>query len=149
LLLGAGEDELWPSDVMVGRMADRVSQADRSRGAEVHVFPRANHFICGTGTDPVRAGGLERADDAIAANQAALFTRDFGTVGFTKQRIRWTIQLGWKGEETFDLPLRICYLSQNLISDDLCSGIVFNGRDHSNAGFPWILGISVSYRTVV
>lgn len=77
LLLGAGKDEVWPSELMVGRIADKLAAVGRSQDVEVHIFPNANHFICGTGTDPVRAAGRDRAEDAQAASRASVMTRVF------------------------------------------------------------------------
>jgi hypothetical protein len=55
---------------MVENVAQQLSAAGHFSRLEEHVFPNADHFICGTGADPVRADARDRSADALAAGQS-------------------------------------------------------------------------------
>lgn len=77
LLFGAGKDEVWPSEAMVGNIAQELRDSGHSGHFQEHLFPGAGHSICGTGTAPVRATGIDRSSNAIAAGQTFRETVSF------------------------------------------------------------------------
>ena len=75
LLISGGRDAVWPSDAMsaelMARLGRRGPVGGRAPLAEWLSYPDAGHYLCGTGTSPVRfqeadegarGGGLVNAD---------------------------------------------------------------------------------------
>lgn len=94
LLLGGGRDEVWASAQMTRTLAERMRRAGRADQVEFHVFPRAGHQICGSGTFPTHLYGEPSTDrrvkDLVAEGEAAstawllmqsFFTKHLGSQG--------------------------------------------------------------------
>ena len=74
LLAGGGEDDVWPSLEMVEEIAARMSKARGSAAVETLLFPKAGHYICGTGTSlsrPDKGDATPGGGDAAATAKAA------------------------------------------------------------------------------
>lgn len=76
LLAGGGQDQIWPSSEMARAIA--TTRARAGRPTQLLIFPGANHFLGGPGTDP--AGELATAGTtpaAIAQARAATWRATF------------------------------------------------------------------------
>ena len=74
LLAGSGEDDIWPSYEMTEEIAARMKQAGKAALVETLLFPKAGHFVCGTGSSvsrPVTGSVTPGGGDANATGRAA------------------------------------------------------------------------------
>ena len=71
LLISGGRDAVWPSNAMAAEIVDRMRRGGASAQVTWRSFPDAGHYLCGTGSGPIRAndadettrgGGLVPAD---------------------------------------------------------------------------------------
>ena len=59
LLIGSDRDEVWASGAMSRNVSAAMSRAGLGERAELMVFDKAGHAVCGDGSFPVRAYGKE------------------------------------------------------------------------------------------
>lgn len=71
LLISGGRDAVWPSDAMSAEIGARMATHRAGERVMWRSFPDAGHYLCGTGSSPIRAnegdepamgGGLVSAD---------------------------------------------------------------------------------------
>jgi fermentation-respiration switch protein FrsA (DUF1100 family) len=84
LLAGSGEDDIWQSSEMAEEITARMKQAGKAALVETLLFPKAGHFVCGTGSSvsrPVTGDVTPGGGDADATGKAAGVVWD-RTLGF-------------------------------------------------------------------
>lgn len=57
LVLGAGEDAIWPSGISATRIGQRLARYGRTKLAEVRVYPGAGHSMVTVGAGPMSTSG--------------------------------------------------------------------------------------------
>jgi len=77
LLAGGGEDDVWPSLEMVQEITARMSKAGKSAAVETLLFPKAGHYICGTGSSLSRP---DKGDATPGGGNAAATAKAAGVV---------------------------------------------------------------------
>ncbi len=59
LLISGGRDAVWPSDAMSAELVAQMAAHHRADRVTWRSFPDAGHYLCGTGTAPIRANDID------------------------------------------------------------------------------------------
>jgi dienelactone hydrolase len=62
LLIAGDRDEVWASGTMARNLAESMRRAGKAKQVQTLLFPEAGHSVCGDGSFPVRAYGLDDPD---------------------------------------------------------------------------------------